>query len=750
MEEKGRKAPNPDKAKKEPTPLPSAPVWLNLNPSVFTAIVLALIALAIFTRFIALDYRPIHHDESMFSYYAHYWSRTGSYDYQPILHGPLMLYVTGAFLILFGDSTISMRSATALLGIGIILLVLRLKRWLSNWAILAVMLFLIFSPGIMFYSRFFRFDVSFLFFSFVAALLMPGLVKKDASPWQLFYVVIVFITMLSMMENWGIVFICFSTFGILAMTVNILQQRHQSRKQKLVRLHYFATKNLAVGALCGIIIIALLFLFYAFTAEGTLKVFSVAKFLTLKSPFWQYFAVLCLLTVLTAFFAWMRANIVLDTEANYLATRFWLHLSRHWAILLIGIVTALALYILFFTDFFKFSHKYFIPNAKFFKKLSGIFKIYRDTFAYWYGQHQIHRIKGEFHFYLVILFLYELPALMIVIAGAIAHLWQKKWIRHWLIPGFFGFALILALALSGVKLKVDYWDKTFHMTSKWHIFMLVTWLLFGTVLTINYLLQQRRFFAMVWWWLLLSFPAYSYGGEKVPWLSIHITLPMILLAGLYINDFIQSQKFLRRPVFWLVIFGLLVLWQARNSILLNFYYPDCSRERMNYAQSLKDVKFIADQIEHLTTLLGTKEKPKVIIRGEIVWLMRWYLRNYPNWTEYENVNTTTAPIVVENWTEAEKNQNLQQNYRVSRYSVRSWWQPTSASIKPMLGIWRWLIPRQYRKDNENAKLLRESIDEWKKVLNWVLYRKTFDHYGAKYPTYSTVDCAFCIRKDVFY
>ncbi len=38
------------------------------------------------------------------------------------------------------------------------------------------------------------------------------------------------------------------------------------------------------------------------------------------------------------------------------------------------------------------------------------------------------------------------------------------------------------------------------------------------------------------WWLLLTWFAYSYAGEKMPWLSIHFVIPMGLLTGWYFNE----------------------------------------------------------------------------------------------------------------------------------------------------------------------------------------------------------------------
>lgn len=59
------------------------------------------------------------------------------------------------------------------------------------------------------------------------------------------------------------------------------------------------------------------------------------------------------------------------------------------------------------------------------------------------------------------------------------------------------------------------------------------------------------------WWLLLTWGAYSYAGEKMPWLSTHFVIPMALLSGWYFNEKLQGieahRLFSKEALwFWLV------------------------------------------------------------------------------------------------------------------------------------------------------------------------------------------------------
>jgi len=357
----------------------------NITLTPFTVAVIIIILLALFTRLVALEMRPIHHDESMFAYYSYLWAHSGDYNYQPILHGPLMLYVTGSFFWLFGDSDISMRLAVVFLGVGLILLVLSLRRWLSDWGAVCAMIFLLFSPGIMHYSRFFRHDIPLAFFSLLLVIVLTRLLEKRKRGWGLFYLIFVSTLLVCIKENSLILLFTFVSFSVLMLLIDVLLNQQVLKKHKQKKLAISGQSTLFIGLLCSVVVVLMLWLVYFFTGEGTLKIFSTRDFIRFKSPFWQYFGVVFLIAVLTPLFCWIRTNIQKDQDRRLLVTRLWELLARQWLFLILGICVSLVVYIVVFTDFFRYP--------------KDIFKIYRDTFAYWWGQHKIHRIKGEFHYY---------------------------------------------------------------------------------------------------------------------------------------------------------------------------------------------------------------------------------------------------------------------------------------------------------------------------------------------------------------
>ncbi len=78
-------------------------------------------------------------------------------------------------------------------------------------------------------------------------------------------------------------------------------------------------------------------------------------------------------------------------------------------------------------------------------------------------------------------------------------------------------------------------------------------------------LRRLPFILFVAWWAVFNFIAYTFAGEKMPWLATHITTPMILLTAWYFGRVIEGiewQKFLARGWLYLLlipVFGALFL-----------------------------------------------------------------------------------------------------------------------------------------------------------------------------------------------
>lgn len=120
-------------------------------------IVFALILiLALLSRFSELGTRVMSHDETSHVYFSWQLYRGQGYGHSPITHGPLQFHLIALSYFLFGDSDFSGRAPAALFSVAAIAFLWAFRRYLGRvGAIVAAGLFLI-SPYMMYYGRYAR------------------------------------------------------------------------------------------------------------------------------------------------------------------------------------------------------------------------------------------------------------------------------------------------------------------------------------------------------------------------------------------------------------------------------------------------------------------------------------------------------------------------------------------------------------------------------------------------------------------
>ncbi|KKQ57229.1 MAG: hypothetical protein US74_C0006G0012 [Parcubacteria group bacterium GW2011_GWA2_38_13] len=113
-----------------------------------------ILALAMITRLIFLDLRPLHHDEGNNYFFTQQIFETGKYIYNPLnYHGPLYFFAIFISFLALGISEFSLRLPAAIFGILAILTpFVFIKGNNKKWIFPS--LFLIASPSFMYYSRY--------------------------------------------------------------------------------------------------------------------------------------------------------------------------------------------------------------------------------------------------------------------------------------------------------------------------------------------------------------------------------------------------------------------------------------------------------------------------------------------------------------------------------------------------------------------------------------------------------------------
>jgi uncharacterized protein (TIGR03663 family) len=121
-------------------------------------------------RIVALELKPLHHDEGVNGFFLLGLLRHGSYQYNPSnYHGPTLYYFTLP-LAYFTDShhalaTWVLRSVTVAFGLATVWLALSLRRYIGAVGTLACAALLAVSPGMVFFSRYYIHEMLFVFFT---------------------------------------------------------------------------------------------------------------------------------------------------------------------------------------------------------------------------------------------------------------------------------------------------------------------------------------------------------------------------------------------------------------------------------------------------------------------------------------------------------------------------------------------------------------------------------------------------------
>jgi uncharacterized protein (TIGR03663 family) len=140
-----------------------------------------------FLRIVVPNLKLLHHDEAIHAWFSYELLTKGTYQYDPMYHGPLLYYLTAMVFRVCGDSDLIVRLLPALFGSAIILVMYGLYKtgWVSkNHAIWAALFFAI-SPDMVYFSRFLRHDIFQLFFTVLLLFAIIAYIEWKKPVWAL-------------------------------------------------------------------------------------------------------------------------------------------------------------------------------------------------------------------------------------------------------------------------------------------------------------------------------------------------------------------------------------------------------------------------------------------------------------------------------------------------------------------------------------------------------------------------------------
>ena len=574
-------------------------------------------------RFWDLGTRALHHDESIHAQWS--WNLL-NYEHSPIFHGPFYYHVQGAIFFLFGSSDYTSRMAPALFGLGIVVLPLLLRRRLGVVGTAATVLFLAFSPTMVYYSRFFREDIFMAFFTLLMAVSMWRYIEEGRERWLVVFA-LGFTGGVTTKEGMFLVVAAFLVFLDLYVASELATQTLKRRDLDSPARRFILTGALAPWAW----IVAGLWPFLGRlrkSLEWDEDLPRPADLLVLLMTF-----TFVLLTPLVRPHVLERFGIIEEDRLNWqmnlqnnpsfddrmaLAGIFAMTISiaafvgLQWRPKLWAILFGVCGFI------------YLTLMTSFWSNWDGLVSGPWGSLDYWLGQQHEYRGDQPWVYYYLLMPAYEFLPLIICIGGA-------------------------------------WWS----------------------------IVRGDAFSRFVWIWLVGTWIGLSWGSEKMPWLNTHLALPACVLAGWTVARAWRAWKekpeasraalpligdgavamgalalivylpeetayhYLRVviavmavalvayavrpfgrtaiPAFAVVaVIGGLSLFSARTMILATFERGDVPKDMLIYTQSSPAIPDIMSQITELAEASGKGHNLRIAVdsRDSYAWPWAWYLRDY--------------------------------------------------------------------------------------------------------------------------
>ena len=550
------------------------PVGLALNWNWEKTLYLLLIIAAFVTRFYHLGDRVMSHDESLHTQWSWYLFQGRGFQHSPLMHGPLKFEVTAFVYWLLGDNDFTSRLPTALMGVAAVGLMYLFRKWLGRAGALVAALLMLISPYMLYYSRYIRDEPYVIVWGLLLAYCVIRYMESREAKFlygltavsALFYatmetsfiyiaIIMLFLGLHVVRELFAVqwprpqyrrpfeIAFALTLLGIAVGVILFFYGRPGgpvSGTETAVPLNPLdptealaaggaASPYLVIAAIAGIVAALALIAgtFFVFRAFGNeMRRFPVLDLLVVFGAF--------VLPQLTAFP--VRALGKDPIDYNYPADgglAAFLQSNAGATLLVCLALVAVTLLIGWLWDWKKFLicagifYGLYIPvYTTFFTKGAGLATGLIGSLGYWLVQHDVRRGNQPWYYYFVInLPLYEfLPTLGALLAGALG---LRKWLKGSRPPEPISPSDTLGFPVIGF---------------------------FG-------------------FWAVLALPAFSIAGEKMPWLTTHITLPLILLAAWAIGHVIDGtdwQTFRERRA-WIIALvlpvTLVALFKLTGSLL---------------------------------------------------------------------------------------------------------------------------------------------------------------------------------------
>ncbi|MGE5220942.1 MAG: hypothetical protein ACM3PY_00800, partial [Omnitrophica WOR_2 bacterium] len=263
----------------------------------------------------------------------------------------------------------------------------------------------------------------------------------------------------------------------------------------------------------------------------------------------------------------------------------------------------------------------------------------------------------------------------------------------------------------------------------------------GIIATVYYCVKQKRldararqFVFFLIFWCAGIFITLTFAGEKMPWLSTHLTVPFIFLTGWLTGQLLGKKWSWVRGTHikaggiaraaglsFIALFSILTI---RTAYLASYVNYDYTTEYIDYAHGAPGDKWLRDDLTRIANETSPGQDISIVTDNGIAWPLAWYLRDFQHLRYYQHGKPDSsllkAQVIIvglEDWTKVDA--ILGSQYDVFQV-IRIWWpledyrgltwaRISYAMTNPemRLAIWQILWNRNYRL---YAQLTHQTID----------------------------------------
>jgi len=354
-------------------------------------------------------------------------------------------------------------------------------------------------------------------------------------------------------------------------------------------------------------------------------------------------------------------------------------LISHFLHIILGICLFFFIFALFYTSLFYHIQGFF--DGLFIKSL-----------GYWAGQHAEHRIKGDFDYYIPIMLTYELPVILIAASAMIFQLVKTKrsliqaliavtssLIIFVLIRYFWSEKLFTIESSKNVTYTLKLLsDKYLHMEYPYHILMTIIFVYAGGYSVYKHIKEGKIFKSFIAYWFIFSLLIYSYAGEKVPWLSLNILMPMFFYSAISLYDFhkyLTEKKiaYVRYTIYALILISLTFTIYIQNRVTIK--YPADPKERLVYVQTSEEISLTVKKIKNIADKTFKGKKLPIAIHGQSGWPLNWYFRGYKTLYPPPPIKDPESSIIIMDHKNVARFPELKETYNYEKVKLREWWVP---------------------------------------------------------------------------